>query len=55
MAEGKLGEEKTIKLEYIPVTFKPRQGGKNSINLVKISKIGLKALSDLRAIRKRLS
>ncbi len=55
MAKGRLGEDKKIKLEFRPITFKPRQGGKNSINLVKISKIGLKALSDLMAIRKRLS
>jgi len=28
------------------ITFKPRQGGKNSINIIRIIKIGWKALSD---------
>lgn len=31
---------------YIPVTFKPRQGGVNSINLKKIFGIGKQALTD---------
>ena len=39
---------------YLPVTFLPRQGGVNSINLKKITRIGLKALADFRAIDKAL-
>lgn len=42
------------KMHFIPITFRPRQGGVNSINLPKIAKIGLKALSDFRQINKSL-
>ncbi len=34
------------------ISFKPRQGGKNSINIRKIVKIGWKALEDFRGFRK---
>lgn len=34
------------------ISFKPRQGGKNSINIRKIVKIGWKALTDFRAFRR---
>jgi len=36
------------------ITFKPRQGGKNSINIKKIFKIGWAALSDFRAFKKEM-
>ena len=36
------------------ITFKPRQGGKNSINIRKIIAIGMKAVSDFRMLRKDL-
>lgn len=36
------------------ITFKPRQGGKNSINLKKIFKIGMKAIGDFRDFKKNL-
>lgn len=36
------------------VSFKPRQGGKNSINIVKIIKIGCKALKDFKMLKKEL-
>lgn len=39
-------------MKFYPITFKPRQGGVNSINLRRIVKIGMKALSDFRAINK---
>ena len=39
---------------YIPVTFRNRQGGKNSINVKTIFKIGLKALKDFVDINKKL-
>lgn len=39
---------------YIPITFRPRQGGVNSINLKKIFKIGKQALKDFREINKSL-
>jgi len=39
---------------YIPVTFRPRQGGVNSINMKKIFKTGFAALRDFRNINKAL-
>lgn len=36
---------------FLPISFKPRQGGVNSINLKQIVKIGWRALSDFRMIR----
>ncbi len=36
----------------IPITFQPRQGGKNSINLPKIVKTGRQALTDFRRINR---
>lgn len=35
---------------WYPITFRPRQGGVNSINMKRIFKIGWKALSDFRTI-----
>jgi len=40
---------------WFPITFKPRQGGENSINMKRIFKIGWKALGDFRSINKRLN
>lgn len=39
---------------FLPITFRPRQGGKNSINLRRIFKIGRQALKDFRQIRNSL-
>ena len=39
---------------FIPITFKPRQGGVNSINIPKIVKIGWKALGDFRELKRRM-
>ena len=44
------GEEHTFK----EVTFRPRQGGVNSINIKKIVKIGWKALGDFRRLKKAM-
>ena len=44
------GNKKAIK--YYPITFRPRQGGVNSINLRKIIKIGWKAVKDFASLRK---
>ena len=41
-------------VKYIPITFRPRQGGVNSINLKRIFKIGKNALKDFRTINKQL-
>ena len=37
-----------------PITFRPRQGGVNSINMKRIFKIGFKALTDFRTINRNL-
>lgn len=47
-------EKKKLRVKYIPITFKPRQGGVNSINLKKIFHIGVQAVKDFRAINKML-
>lgn len=44
--------KKNLRIKYIPITFRPRQGGKNSINLPRIFGIGKKALKDFRQINK---
>ncbi len=44
--------KKGYKVKFIPITFRPRQGGVNSINMKKIFKIGKKALHDFAAINK---
>ena len=42
------------KIGWNKITFKPRQGGVNSINMKRIFKIGWKALSDFRTINRGL-
>ncbi|MDR2474285.1 MAG: glycosyltransferase family 2 protein [Bacteroidales bacterium] len=42
------------KTAFIPITFKPRQGGINSINFKKIVKIGVKAVNDFSRIKKEM-
>ena len=41
-------------IKFYEITFKPRQGGVNSINLKRIVKIGWKALGDFKMINKNL-
>jgi glycosyltransferase involved in cell wall biosynthesis len=41
--------------KWVPITFKPRQGGVNSIHLQRIFKIGWKAVGDFRTISKQLN
>ena len=47
----KLGES----VAWYPITFRPRQGGVNSINMRRIFKIGWKALGDFRKINRALN
>lgn len=47
--------KKHMRILYIPITFQPRQGGVNSINLPKICRIGAKALSDFRRINREIN
>ncbi len=41
-------------VKFYPITFRPRQGGVNSINLKRIFRIGWQALGDFRRINKNL-
>lgn len=41
-------------VKFTPITFRPRQGGVNSINFKKICKIGWKAVKDFRVIKKTI-
>lgn len=42
-------------LRYLPITFRPRQGGVNSINLKKIVGIGKKAVKDFASLKKNFN
>lgn len=46
--------KKHLKIKFLPISFRSRQGGTNSINLRKIFKIGIQALKDFRQINKRI-
>ena len=47
--------KKKRKIKYIPITFRPRQGGVNSVNMKNIFRTGKKALGDFRKINRQLS
>jgi len=47
--------KKKLDVKYMPVTFRPRQGGVNSINMKKIFRIGKQALKDFRSINHALN
>ena len=47
-------EKKGAKVLYLPISFKERQGGVNSINIRRIVKIGLGAIKDFRIIKKQI-
>lgn len=46
--------KKGCRVKWLPVTFRARQGGKNSMNMKKIFKIGVKALKDFRYMNQLL-
>lgn len=47
-------EKEKLGVEYYPITFRPRQGGKNSINMKRIIGIGKKAWSDFRKLSRSI-
>ena len=47
-------KKRKMKMHFIPITFKPRQGGVNSINIPKIIKIGIKSIREFIVINDRL-
>jgi glycosyltransferase involved in cell wall biosynthesis len=49
-----LYEKNKMRRRYVPITFKPRQGGVNSINIPRIVRIGLQAVRDFAGLRKSL-
>lgn len=42
------------KVKFFPITFRPRQGGVNSINFKRIIRIGIQAVKDFRQIKRSL-
>lgn len=42
-------------IKFVDITFKPRQGGKNSINVKKIVKIGWKAMGDFHHLKAHIN
>lgn len=42
------------KVLFLPITFRPRQGGKNSINVKNIFTIGIKTLNDFLTLRNKM-
>lgn len=54
VAISAIAVRKNFEINWIPITFKPRQGGVNSINIKRIVKIGFKAIGDLKMINKNL-
>lgn len=47
-------KKRRMKMHFIPITFRPRQGGTNSINIKKIFKVGINAFADFRKINVNL-
>lgn len=47
-------KKKKMKMHFIPITFKARQGGVNSINIPKIIRIGIKSIRDFIVINDRI-
>lgn len=45
-------KKKGCTIKYLPITFRPRQGGINSINMKKICKIGKQAVIDFMKLNK---
>lgn len=54
VAVSAVAVKKKEKMAWYPITFRPRQGGVNSINLKRIFKIGVKAIGDFRKINQSL-
>ena len=46
--------KKQKKVHFIPITFRKRAGGKNSINLKKIFRIGRQAVKDFKELNRKL-
>jgi glycosyltransferase involved in cell wall biosynthesis len=49
-----LKRQQDLRWKYVPITFRDRQGGSNSINLVNVAHLGISMLLDLANLKKRL-
>ena len=49
-----LKRRKDLRWKYVPITFRERQGGSNSINLMNVCQLGISMLLDLINLKKRL-
>ena len=47
--------KKKLRVKYLPITFRPRQGGENSINMRRIISIGKTACRDFAQINKSIN
>lgn len=54
VAVSAIAVRRNYNIGWYPITFRPRQGGVNSINMHRIFKIGVQSLGDFREIRKNL-
>lgn len=54
VAVSAIAIKKNERIAWYPITFRPRQGGVNSINMKRIFKIGMHALKDFRVINKQV-
>lgn len=55
VAISAIAVKRNVSITWYPITFRPRQGGVNSINMKRIIKIGWKALKDFRKINNNLN
>lgn len=46
--------KKNYKVKFVPITFRERQGGTNSLNMIKIFKIGMAAIKDFLYLRNKI-
>lgn len=54
VAVSAIAVKRKERIAWYPITFRPRQGGVNSINMRRIFRIGIHALHDFRTINKSL-
>lgn len=54
VAISAIAVKRNYRVCFLPITFRPRQGGENSINMRRIIRIGWKAIGDLWRINARL-
>ena len=47
-------EKHALGVDYIPITFRPRQGGRNSLNMRRIVRMGRKAWKDFCSLRRSI-